>query len=246
MKDWFKEWFASEEYLNLYKHRDDKDAEKLLNLILNSVDLPVNAKILDAACGSGRHSISLARKGFDVTGFDLSKVLLDIAKESAEADGLDIDFINADIREITFCKKFNLIINLFTSFGYFHLDEENFAFIHKSPKWLKPGGYFAFDYLNKDYLVSNYEPYSERIVGDKTFKEKRYIENSRIVKEIKIIQTDGIERMFTESVKLYSKEKILNEFSEAGFKLQNIYGDYDGGEYSSANSERLIMILSKT
>jgi 2-polyprenyl-3-methyl-5-hydroxy-6-metoxy-1,4-benzoquinol methylase len=244
MKDWFKEWFASEEYLNLYKHRDDQDAEKLLKLILNSVKIPKGAKVLDAACGSGRHSLSLARKGFDVTGFDLSRVLLDIAKENTAEEGLDIQFINADIREVTFCKKFDLIINLFTSFGYFDTERENFAFIHNSPEWLKPGGFFAFDYLNKEYLLSNYQPYTERVVDDKVFKEKRYIENSRIIKEIRIEQPDGLVRKFTESVKLYDKDKILEEFENAGFELEYIYGDYDGNNYFSDTSERLILIFS--
>ena len=81
--EWFEHWFNSKEYLNVYKHRDDKDAEELVNLVLNNISLSNDSQLLDLAAGSGRHDILFAKRGFNVTAVDLSENLLSLAEENA-------------------------------------------------------------------------------------------------------------------------------------------------------------------
>ncbi len=244
MENWFKDWFGSEEYLNVYKHRNDEDATKLLELILKQTNPTKQNHILDAACGAGRHSIYLASKGFKVVGFDLSKTLLLKAKEDAKNRLVENNFVCADLREIYFRKKFDLIINLFTSFGYFKNDKENFKFINTSFSLLNENGFYVLDYLNKNFLLANLTGESEKEINGRTIIEKRKVINNRIIKEIQI-KKGPEEQHFVESVRLYSKAEIESEFKRIGFTPVFVFGDYDGTNYDEQNSTRLILFFKK-
>ncbi|HEY6906511.1 MAG TPA: class I SAM-dependent methyltransferase, partial [Ignavibacteriaceae bacterium] len=186
MAEWFKEWFDTNEYMEVYRHRNDADAEKLVNLILENVKLDKNADIIDLACGAGRHSILFAERGFNVTAVDLSRNLLKIARRRAEDTGTNINFIHADLRESCITSKFDLAVNLFTSFGYFETDDENFSLFYNAYKLLKPGGYFVIDYFNPGYLQQNLVPFSEDIIDGKKIIQERKIMGNRIIKDITI------------------------------------------------------------
>lgn len=244
MQNWFKDWFNSSDYLKVYNHRDSLDAQKLSDLILSSIHLPNNAKILDAACGSGRHAIYLSSKGFNVIGFDLSRTLLKKAKEEASINNIKLNLILADIREICFKGKFDLILNLFTSFGYFETDEENFSFIKRAFHFLNNDGFYVLDYFNKSYLERNLVYESEKYFDDMIVLEKRRIENQRVIKEIVILKENDTNR-FIESVKLYDSKTIINKFLSGGYKLFKTFGDYDGNIYNEDSSPRLILIFQK-
>lgn len=244
MGEWFKDWFSSEEYLNVYQHRDDDDARKLLNLILSNVKLSANSKILDAACGAGRHSINLALKGFNVVGFDLSKQLLKKAAEEIRKKSVHVDLFCADIRKVYLKEKFDLIVNLFTSFGYFDNDVENFRFPEIAYSLLNKNGFYILDYLNERFVKKNLVAESAREVNGKLITEKRRIEKEKVIKEIFI--HDGINvQHFLESVTLYPREKIIKEFENIGFKLEKYFGDYDGSSFDENNSKRLILFFRK-
>ena len=242
--EWFKDWFASEEYLDVYNHRNSSDAEKLVNLILTTVPIKDGAKILDAACGTGRHSIILAKKGFNITAFDLSKTLLNIGKNKSKEFELDINFINADIRKFILNVRFSLIVNLFTSFGYFESDEENFSFVHNAFSMLEENGWYVLDFLNKAYVEKNIVSHSERIVNNKIIKENRKIFSGRVIKDIQII--DGENQLnFVESVRLYSPDYIVKSFERIGFKAEKIFGSYLGEKFNKEESKRLIIFFRK-
>lgn len=244
MKDWFKDWFESDLYLKVYQHRDNQDAEKLLNLIFSEIEIIDNAGILDAACGAGRHSSFLAKRGYNVSAFDLSQNLLNAAKDRAQKENLIIDFFRSDMRDVKFTRNFDLILNLFTSFGYFENDDENFAFPKTAFNFLNDNGYFVLDFLNKDYLISHLVPNSSRIIDNIEIKESREIKNNRVIKKMEI--SDGVNtHEFFESVKLYSMEEITSQFKAIGFNLILLFGDYNGGEYKRFDSERTIFIFQK-
>lgn len=242
MADWFEDWFESDQYLNVYKHRDETDAKKLLGLISKNIPINKDALILDAACGAGRYTNLLRKNGYKAFGFDLSMLLLKKAKQDFSELNEGNIYFRADIRSVGLKKKFDLILNVFTSFGYFESDEENFSFIHKSVDYLKREGYFVFDYFNKNHLLNNLVPVSEKKIDNYYIKEKRRIEGKRVVKEIELENYDQTNQ-FIESVALYSASEIQNEFESAGYKLISRFGDYDGNEYNSESSPRLIMIL---
>lgn len=242
--DWFKDWFSSKDYLDVYQHRDEKDANEIIALILSQINLPLNSAVLDAACGAGRHAMKLAELGYEVTAFDLSKTLLSIAKIEANKKNLKINFVSSDLREFSSNVKFDLVLSLFTSFGYFKSDEENFLFVNNAYKMLNQNGFYVLDFLNKYFVEQNLITISEKEVGDKIIIENRNIQNGRVVKEIKIVNQNE-EHNYIESVKLYSYNELKENFSQIGFKVKNIFGDYTGNEFNPEKSERCIIIFQK-
>jgi SAM-dependent methyltransferase len=246
MAEWYKDWFSSEEYRIVYKHRNDEDAGQLVELILANINVPAGSEILDMACGIGRHSLAFAKKEYKVTAFDLSKPLLEIARQTADKSALKIDFFNADIRMFGIKKEYDLVCNLFTSFGYFEKDEENFGIgiFENARQHLKQGGWFAFDYLNADYIKEHLNPLTAEKYDDGKIIQRRFIEESRVYKEI-IIQKNGVCKTYWESVKLYPPKEILLRLQETGFKIMNILGDYNGGVFVPNISPRLIIFARK-
>lgn len=244
MAEWYEDWFDTVEYLNVYKHRNDDDAKKLVQLILDNVSLNRDARILDLACGAGRHSVLFARHGFKVTAVDLSKHLLEVAKKSAEAEGVGVNFIRSDLREFSISSKFDLVVNLFTSFGYFQSDEENFKMFKVASDHLKDSGYLVLDYLNKKFIENNLVPQSvEEIEGGKIIQERK-IEGERVIKTIKI-RKNGNDSEFYESVRMYGIADLERIFEETGFKIQNVFGNSDGSSFDLETSPRIIFIARR-
>ena len=242
--EWFKDWFNTEEYLNVYQHRNENDAEEHINLILNNVQIPQNANVLDMACGAGRHSILMARKKYNVTAVDLSENLLSIAKKSAQNENLKINFIQSDIRDFSSSKKFNLVLNLFTSFGYFETDEENYAVLKKAYNLLDTNGFFVLDYFNTEFLTKNLVEYSKDDLGDGEIIQQRKIFNKRVIKKI-IINKNNNHNEFIESVRMYTKDELTNELIKIGFDIYKTFGDFLGNKFEQFNSPRLILICKK-
>ncbi|RJP68301.1 MAG: class I SAM-dependent methyltransferase [Ignavibacteriales bacterium] len=244
MSAWYKTWFNSENYLDLYKHRGDEDAENLISLIWKNVDCNKIKSVLDIACGAGRHSIKIAGKGLKVTAFDISLNLLKIAKTTADELSLDVDFFCGDIKKPCIKTSFDLVTNLFTSFGYFEKDEENFALFADVYKYLGKDGCFCFDYFNIDYLKRNLVPFSCSEENGKKITQKREFSANRVIKDI-IIADGEQNEYFQESVALYSKEEIETELKKNEFRIENIYGDYFGSVFNQTESPRLIIFARK-
>jgi len=244
MKEWFQEWFNSEEYLNVYRHRDEEDAEKILDLILDKTKITTRSFVLDAACGAGRHSISLSSKGYNVIGFDLSKTLLRKAKIDASEKNINLNLICADIRKVYFNRKFDIVLNLFTSFGYFNTDKENFLFPENIYNSMNCNGVYVFDYLNKEFLLNNLVHESIRDIGGRQITEKRKFKGERIIKEIEI-KSKGKINSFFESVHLYDAEFIIEQFEKIGFRTGQIFGDYEGHPFEKEISPRLIIFFNR-
>ena len=244
MSEWFKTWFGSDEYLNVYQHRNNEDAGKLIQLIISETKLLKGSSVLDAACGAGRHAFNLQYAGYHVTGFDLSKTLLKIAMRNAGAQNLSRNFFCADLRNVYLKKQFDLVVNLFTSFGYFENDVENFLFPKSAIQFLKNEGYYILDFLNAFYVIKNLIPESVKEFDSKTIIENRKISNGRVEKEIIIENKNGTET-FMESVRLYTKHEIVRGFENLGYRTEKIFGDYSGSVYDENDSERLIIFFKK-
>jgi 2-polyprenyl-3-methyl-5-hydroxy-6-metoxy-1,4-benzoquinol methylase len=244
MTEWFEDWFNSKEYLDVYQHRDESDAKLLFELIIKHIEIPIKGKVLDLACGPGRHSLLFARKGFNVTGIDLSENLLRVAESSARKEKLKIQFIKADLRNIELTEKFDLVVNLFTSFGFFEKDEDNFSIFRTTSNLLKPGGYFVFDFLNSAFVESNLiRESSENKLNEKII-QKRRIEGDRVIKDI-IIQYNGTVKTFYESVKLYKWAELHGAIQENGLAIKKTFGDFMGSDFMEATSPRIIIIAQK-
>ncbi len=244
MAEWFEDWFNTEEYLYVYSHRNEEDAKNFFDLITKNILIEKSSKVLDLACGAGRHSILFAKNGFDVTAVDISENLLNVASLTAKELGLNINFIKSDLRKLHLTQKFHLIINLFTSFGYFENDDENGEVIKIVSQHLVDNGYFILDFFNITYLKNNLIPISYDKIKEGIIKQERVIKEDRIVKKI-IITRKGIEKSYYESVRAYTKEELLSIFDNHGLKVKCICGDYLGNDFEEESSPRIIIIAQK-
>ena len=241
---WYKEWFNSENYLKVYSHRDEAEAERLVGLIEKETNLNSGTSILDMACGAGRHSIAFAKRGYTVTAVDLSQRLLAEAKKNATIAGVNINFILSDVLEFDSEQKFDLAVNLFTSIGYFKDDDENYSVIAKSYKLLNEGGYFVLDYFNKNYLIKNLIPTSVISENGLKITQNRSVLGDRVEKKITIEKDNSINN-FYESVRLYSYEEMKKMIMKAGLRVVKETGDFYGNSYEKETSPRLILFAKK-
>lgn len=241
--NWYEKWFGKD-YLLVYPHRDSAEAIAQIDFLLKTIpQLPKNAKILDLCCGSGRHSIELRKLGYDVVSADLSLDLLNIAKEFAYDNNIDLKIIRCDMREIPFSNQFDLVIQFFTSFGYFESDEDNQKVLNSISKSLKPNGKFLIDYMNPDHVVDNLVSKDEKDISEGIhIIQERWIDKQRhrINKKITLIR-DGKEESYEESVRLYSHEEMKDMLYEAGLQLSETYGDFLGTKFNR-KSPRMILI----
>lgn len=244
MSEWFETWFETSEYLEIYSHRNEEEAEKLSNLISSQLPGEGNKSVLDLCCGAGRHSLLFAKKGFSVTGIDLSANLLDHARHRAAAENLKVNFIRSDIRNLDYFNSFDIIVNLFTSFGYFESDEQNFSILRAINNALKPEGWFIIDFFNADYLRNNLVPQSYRKYENYAIEQRRSISQNRVIKEIKITDAQNVRRYF-ESVRLYTPDELTSALESEGLTVKKIFGDYSGNPLTKT-SERLIIFAQKS
>lgn len=246
MAEWFEESFG-EDYLLVYKHRDVQGAKREVHKMMEWLDLPSGAKVLDLCCGMGRHSMALDESGYEVTGVDLSEVLLSEARKN-DPDGR-VTWLRADMRNLPLAGGFDAVVNLFSSFGYFEKDEEHLKVLKEIYRVLKPEGRFIIDFLNPDYTADHLVPASERVDDGQLIKETRAIENGFVKKRITItdIRDNGTEmhkepRNYLERIKLYKSEAFASMLSQAGLVLDYIHGGYDEEVYNAATSPRMIMV----
>lgn len=241
--DWFKVWFSSKFYLELYKHRNEDDARNLINLIQRNVKFNSGENALDICCGAGRHSLELARRGCVVTGFDLSPYLINEAINSlrnSPEKNLKAKFLIKDMRNFNFKGSFDLAVNLFTSFGYFENENENFKVLKNVSSSLKKGGYFVFDHINKKHLTDNIIPYSRNKYNDSIMIQRRKIEGNFVTKKIIIKKGQKINEYY-EKLRLYEFEEMKKNFESVGIKIYKSFGDYYGNNFNRNNSARMIL-----
>ena len=242
--EWYKNWFNSEEYLKVYRHRDQKEANELVQLVIDSIDVSKVKNVLDMAAGSGRHAVIFAEKGFNVTAVDLSENLISIGKKNAESENVKIEFVHSDIRHFDPNNKYHLILNLFTSIGYFEKDEENYFILNKAYNLLENNGYFVLDYFNKSFVENNLVPSTVDEFDGSVITQNRFIKGERIIKEITIDDKGKINKYF-ESVRLFSKDELINMLQKLGFRIIKTFGDFMGNSFELESSPRIIIIACK-
>ncbi len=236
-KPWYVEWF-DETYLDVYRHRDENEAREQVDLIIDTLHLHREIKILDLGCGEGRYTSIFHEKGFTVLGIDLSKCLIGCASKKNPNLLLAV----GDMRAIP--GKFDLVLSLFTSFGYFEDEIENRHVIREIHSALNSGGYLWLDFFNADYVRSNFLPENRfELSGNIDVIEKREILNNRIVKNITLTEKGKPEntKSYRESVRLYSKNDLEEIMEESGLRVIQCFGDYKGNEWTTG-SERTIII----
>lgn len=242
-EEWFERSFR-EDYVLVYRHRDDSAANEEIANLLERLPIKQQGKVLDLCCGSGRHSRALARRGYEVVGVDLSPVLLQLAEEQNHFPHLR--FVHSDMREIPFHNEFDIVVNLFTSFGYFSTDEENAKVIRNMAKALKTQGEVIIDFLNPAYVKRHLVPRSTKEAGALKIQEERWIEDGFVKKRIGIWDEASSEpREYMEQVRLFTVEQMTSMLEEAGFGQIQVFGNYEFQPYVPADSPRMIFYAIK-
>lgn len=238
---WFEKSFG-EEYLKLYSHRDDTEAARVVDLILNETGLTGDTVILDAPCGAGRHLKVFRNRGYSAVGFDLSSVLL---REARIGTGIPAVVCRADLRAIPFkAAQFDLVANLFSSLGYFATDAENYSILESLVSLCKRGGWIVVDFMNGDYVRHNLNPESNRVTADGIkVKDRRWIagEPARVNKETEITFPDGRRKTLNESVRLFRPDELRQALQRLGVEISAEFGDYSGSEFTEDSSRIILM-----
>jgi len=238
---WFEKWFDSPYYHTLYKNRDNNEAALFLNHVCKEVISKDKSHILDLACGKGRHSYFLADKGHIVTGLDLSPKSIDLAKKHK---AINLKFRVHDMRKEFGTTKYDHILNLFTSFGYFENEKENISVMKNIQQALKIDGTVLIDFMNTKKAIENLIVNDEFIVDNVKFTIKRWSDKLFIRKQIKVQDQDK-KYMFEERVQALNLNHFENYFEKTGLKLIRIFGDYNLNEFNLKKSDRLIMLAKK-
>jgi SAM-dependent methyltransferase len=220
MTEWFEEWFG-EEYLQLYPHRDDRDAERAVALISRTVPFERGWRVLDVACGAGRHARAFEAAGARCFGLDLSATLLRLARQVTQAP-----LIRADMRELPIRPgSMDLTVNLFTSFGYFEQDAEHTSALAEMIATVRPGGWFVIDFLNPEMVRRQLVPEETLALPGSTVRVSRSVSpDGRYV--CKTIRTPAGKR-YRERVRLFEPEQMVDMLGQGGVVVRHRLGDYD-------------------
>ncbi len=241
---WYRNWFNSPYYHQLYFQRDEQEAAAFIDRLLEKLNPPANASMLDVACGRGRHSIHLASKGYMVTGIDISD---DSIAEAKKHESDKLEFFVHDMRLPFRMNYYDVAFNFFTSFGFFRTRREHDNAIRTIAQSLKPGGTFVIDYLNAHYIENHLQYKSEFQKDDVIYYITRWLDETHFYKKIVIEDEANLQEPleFTEKVAKFSLGDFNDMFSFYNLQVQEVYGDYHFEPYHVTNSPRLIIIAKK-
>ena len=238
---WYRDWFNSPYYHLLYRNRNFAEAEKFVDNLFEYLQLPAHAHVIDLGCGKGRHSVYIHEKGYIVTGLDLSPNNIREASEWAKPG---LNFQIHDMREPFYGPKAQLVVNLFTSFGYFDDDEQHARVLQSVHRMLEYKGVFVLDFLNADKVVSNL-PVQEELQREQVqFKIRKHLSDGFIVKDILFSDMDK-DYHFQERVKALTEKSLTNMLEKAGFTIRRRFGNYELSPFKADQSDRLIFIAQK-
>ena len=241
-KEWFSTWFDSPYYHILYAKRDENEAAAFIASLQQKLHLAPGSRVLDAACGKGRHAITLQHLGFSVDAFDLSPANI----EAAQAfENKDLLFFVHDLREpLPLQNSYDAIFNFFTSFGYFDDQKDNQKAFDTFAGGLKENGLLVLDFFNPTYVLANLVP-SETVEREGiSFQIKRWSAAGYLYKSIDF-SDQGKDFSFVEKVELVAKNDFVAYAAQAGLSLVDLKGDYQLAAFDEASSPRMIFVWAK-
>lgn len=246
MAEWWHRIFDTELYFELYGRHDTELAKTQVRQVIDLLGVEAPARILDIPCGYGRHSVELARLGFDVTGVDVSEVQLARAEQQADEAEVAVDFRQMDTRELGFESEFDVAINMFLSFGYFETDGEHLAMLEGIARGLKEGGRFLMDYWNREFEIQTFDQWQVERTGDIFEVEEWDFDHlrGRLNWTNHVFLPDGRHESWYQSIRAYTVVEMKSLFERAGLQLDAVYGNLEGGPYT-IDSEAAIFLATK-
>lgn len=245
-KAWYKDWFNSPYYHLLYQNRDEEEATGFLNKLIDHLNPAPGSRMLDVACGKGRHSIALAEKGFDVSGIDLS---LNSIEEAKASETENLHFFQHDMRLPFWINYFDYAFNFFTSFGYFKTRREHDNAIRTIAQSLKPAGIFVIDYLNVHYAEDHLQKTFTKSFDGITFHVSKWHDEEHFYKQIQVSEekkSHAPKHLYTERVAKFSLGDFTEMFAYQNMQIIEVFGDYNLGRYDIKKSPRMIIVAKKS
>jgi len=238
---WFANWFDSPYYHSLYKNRDEREAQIFIDNLIDYLQIPKGSKLIDIACGKGRHAKYFNQKGMDVIGVDLS---LNSIKTAKKDENKNLQFSLHDMRENYQEDTFDVVTNLFTSFGYFENNKDEQKAINAMASNLKKEGLLIIDFMNAKKVIANLVLNEQKRIDGIQFDIIRQVKDGYILKDICI--TDGKEQQqFQEKVKAITLADYSELIANAELKIIDIFGNYKLDDFDEEISDRLILICKK-
>jgi SAM-dependent methyltransferase len=240
--EWWRSGFGPA-YLELYDGFLAERTPSEIDQFESLLQLRPPLRILDLPCGQGRHSIELARRGYQVTGADISPEMLAVARQRARRALAKVRFVEADMRQ-PLPERFDLVLNLFTSFGYFADEADDVRVARAAAAMLVPGGRFLLEVINGDRLMANFDERGWFTVGDTAVMEERSLDrSSRVMLVERTVVRDGQESTDGHRIRLYGANELRHLLGQAQFESVELYGDWDGSR-ASQDSARVIAVAS--
>lgn len=241
--EWFQEWFNSPYYHLLYKNRDETEARRFIDRLLNYLKIAPNAVVLDLACGKGRYSRYLAEKGFIVTGLDIAAESIAFAQQF---ENERLSFFQHDMRLPYRINYFDYIFNFFTSFGYFETEKDHLKTVCNIAKGLRPEGKFVLDFFNARKVIRLLKTEETKQVDDVFFHIRRQMDDKGyILKNIRF-EAESTPFDFTERVRAFTLDEFRLLFGKAGLKISHTFGSYQLDAFDETDSDRLILVGCKS
>jgi len=246
--DWYKNGWS----LDIKVQSWVEDTEKQVDFLIKTLSLTGNERILDLACGYGRHSLSLAKRGFPVVGVDITKDYIDDATQNAREQSLPARFIQSDIRDVTFKNEFDVVLNMAEgAIGYLENDAENLKIFDVISNALKPGGKHFMDVCNADH-AEHYFPKTNWELGEKAIAlaEFDWDKNTRRMQFGSYDIPYGLPaqkpaEFLADSIRLYSALELTEIFADRGMEIIETYSDFDGNKASYKKLPLLVCSLKR-
>jgi SAM-dependent methyltransferase len=245
---WYVDFFRND-YLSVYGHLFNYErSEKEVAFAEKALQLEAGARLLDLCCGQGRHSVTFAKHGFQVTGIDLNESYLELVRQAAKANEVELQTIAADMRQIPFQSHFDAIVNMYSSFGYLESEAEDIKVLESVAKALKPEGRLLLDMLNREWAIANYIQNDWHSGPDGTlYVERREFDlaSSRMHVSFIIIEPGGSRRdSIGHHIRLYTFTETARLLARAGIRVTGVFGGFDGESYA-IDTRRMIILGQK-
>lgn len=247
MREWFEnEGFWREMYPYMFDEQAFARADEQVRKILKLTGIRRGA-VLDLCCGPGRHSIALAKRGFQVTGVDRTRFLLNKARRSAKSARAKVEFVRSDMRDFVRPGAFRLALNLFTSFGYFDRKDDDRRAARNIFESLQPGGVCVIDLMGKERLAKIMQSsHVERHADGSLLVQMHEIFDdwTRIRNEWILLKGNRVWR-FKFHHTIYSGQELKDLLRQAGFAKVKLHGDLDGRPYGP-DAVRLVAVARRS
>jgi SAM-dependent methyltransferase len=245
---WYDGFFEAEWLDYLSPSADSQRTRREVDFVVERLELESGARVLDLACGRGRHSVELARRGFRVTGVDLSPRSLGLAREAARAAEAEVELVCCDMREIGYDAEFDAVLNLFTAFGYFEIEHDDCVVLECVARALLPGGAFLLDTLNPLWLARGFRPrhWQEFEDGTVLLEEREYDPVSgRVAGVWTFVRPDGTRSELRHAIRCYTPAELASMFRAAGLAVEGAWSGFDGSPLELESEGHRIVLLGR-